>query len=626
MRILNESEILEIKVRQQILKELDSPENQARKAEAFKRYQCYKDMISGYVVEQLKKQFDESTIQEMQYCIANISLVRKCIDKLARVYSNGVKREVQGNDKATKKLDALAKELGFNAAMKQDNRYLKLQRNAPVYVKPCPTENGKWTIKIEPLVPYCYDVVEQYYDRTKPMVYILSDYNVKETLYTSGDAATVGRTTSVLPSGINKGDNVDQAIADTPSDAKSKEFVWWSNNYHFTTNGMGEIISESENGIDNMIGEMPIVNMSIDQDGQFWAIGGSDLVDGAILVNSILTHNQHVAVTQGYGQFYMKGKNLPRNVKVGPSKAIIMEYQEGEPVPEIGFASANPNIDALRGLIESYIALLLTTNNLSTSAVSSQLSGATTAPSGIAMILDKAESMEDVTEQREIFANAEPEIWEIVFKWMQAMNDNLKPELKENMLPPVTSKNMAIKFMDSPVIMSETEKLNNLKLRKELGLDSMIDLIMKDNPDYSKEQAEMKLKEILENKINDAMSDSVDSSKEDDSSEDSESNVVDINSAAKPDQPSVAEPDVNIQKTALNGAQVTSMVDVVSKVALGLLPRDAAVNILFQAFNLEIAEADKILGSAGKSFKVEQPNGSKENNSKQQPDQLNPRP
>jgi phage-related protein (TIGR01555 family) len=59
--------------------------------------------------------------------------------------------------------------------------------------------------------------------------------------------------------------------------------------------------------------------------------------------------------------------------------------------------------------------------------------------------------------------------------------------------------------------------------------------------------------------------------------------------------------------TALNGAQVTAMVDIVTKVASGLLPRDSGVAILVSAFPVDEAGAEKIMGSAGKSFKIEQP-------------------
>jgi uncharacterized protein YlxP (DUF503 family) len=200
----------------------------------------------------------------------------------------------------------------------------------------------------------------------------------------------------------------------------------------------------------------------------------------------------------------MRGKNLPRNIKIGPSKAILMEYQEGEPAPDLGFATASPQIDALRNLVESYIALLLTTNNLSTSAVSSSLSNST-APSGIAMVIDKAESMEDVNDQRQIFIDNEPAIWRKINKWIGVYGDSLVDGLKGLSLPENFEEDFVLIFNEAPVIVSESEKLANLKARKELGIDSMVDLIMKDNPSFSMEQAEEKLKNILAAQIGEVL-------------------------------------------------------------------------------------------------------------------------
>ena len=503
MRIKSESELLDPAIRKTILEEIKSGENQARKAESFRRYQCLKDQTSGYTVEQLKKQFDQSTINEMSYAIANISLVRKCIDKLAKVYSYGVHRKIASDsrkdDKNTNTLQLLAKELNLNNQMKQANKYLKLQRNCMVYVKPCPSATG-WDIKIQPLNPHLYDVVEHFYDRTKPMCVILSDYKVQTTQYASSEAASSLRTTSLLPVGINKGDNKDQIIADTPSDADNQEFIWWTDNYHFTTDQNGEIISDKEN-IANPIKELPFENLAVDQDEQFWAIGGGDLVDGAILINSVITHNQHIATTQGYGQFWMRGKNVPTGIKVGPSKVIRMEYAEGDPTPEIGFASSSPALDSLRGMVEQYIALLLTTNNLSTSAVAAQLTGGMNAASGIALVIDKSESIEDVNEQREVFVQAEPGIWRKTAKFMNVLGSNLKPSLQKLRIDPALAEKIETKYNEPPSIQSEQEKLTNIKLRKDLGINTQIDLIIKDNPDMTHEEAEAKLLEILEEKI-----------------------------------------------------------------------------------------------------------------------------
>lgn len=63
-------------------------------------------------------------------------------------------------------------------------------------------------------------------------------------------------------------------------------------------------------------------------------------------------------------------------------------------------------------------------------------------------------------------------------------------------------------------------------------------------------------------------------------------------------EPRPDEPD--IQRTALNGAQVTSMQGIVMAAAAGELPRDSAVAIIEVAFQLSAADADRIVGDAGK--------------------------
>lgn len=60
-----------------------------------------------------------------------------------------------------------------------------------------------------------------------------------------------------------------------------------------------------------------------------------------------------------------------------------------------------------------------------------------------------------------------------------------------------------------------------------------------------------------------------------------------------------------VQDTALNGAQVQALVDLVKDVAAGLMPRDAAISIAMRAFQVSAEEADGLLGSAGNGFKIE---------------------
>lgn len=534
MRIKSELEILNPTVRKQIIDEIEGTENKARKHEAFKRLHIYKDNVDVFVIDLLYHQFEETTVQEMSYAISNISLVRKVIDKLSRVYLNGVDRSILSkdskiNEEATEILSKLEKELDFDTHMKIINRYLKLQRNTVCYIKPCPfidkDNNKRFRVRLSPLSPYLYDVVEEFYDRTRPLVYIMSNFDslfhMQYTTLDPGSAAV--RLGGFRHSGtggaqhIIQGDNQDQKIADKKSDEEKeedmgkKEYIWWTDSLHFTSIGSGIIDQKTGQAVDirdanddrvkNPIGEMPFENFAVDQDNSFWATGGRDLVHGGILVNSLITNYHHIGVTQGYGQMFATGKGIPKNIPVGPSKVIIFEYEEGEPVPTLDFKNSGAPLTDLMQMVEMYVALLLTTNNLSTSGVATQLGGGIAAPSGIALMIDQAESREDVQDQRQIFIDKEKNIWRKASKWIElyTQEGTIADELKGLFLP--EDFDLMLQFREPRAIMSEAEKLDNIAKRKDLGINKMVELIKIDQPNLSDEEAEEKLKSIIEEKL-----------------------------------------------------------------------------------------------------------------------------
>jgi hypothetical protein len=512
MRIQNEEELLNRDVRKRIIDEIIAPENQARKDKAYKRYRIFKDMTKEFVISELMKQFSKKTVDEMSFSISNISLVRKIVDKLSRVYSGGVAREIPGSEEETKSLEAIADEICINQSMKKANRLLKLHKNILVMPKPCPEtyQDGSksYDIKLDVLSPYLYDVVEDYYDREKPLAVILSNYKREDALNYAPDPGRRDRFGQVPGASGSYTNNQDDSIADDPRDAQDQpkdSYVFWSSRYHFTCNKSGIIISGPD--IVNPINVLPAVSISSEQDGQYWSQGGDDLIDAAVLVNSMITHLNYIGVLQGYGQFYMTGKSLPANVIVGPNKVIKLEYEEGEPKPELGYAQANPMLSELMKAVEMHVALTLTTNNLTTSGVSMQLSGSGSFASGIAMMIDKSESMEDVKDQEQIFKDAEYDIWERIGLWMDVYGSKklLEPSLQEIPFPQDID-SMSVKFHGMQPIMSEAEKLDNLKKRKDLGISTMTDLLLIDNQSLTKDQAKDKLIEIANERASKATS------------------------------------------------------------------------------------------------------------------------
>lgn len=507
MRLKDENQILDEAFRRQVINEIEGPENQARKNEAKKRYDIFKDQTKKYVIQEMQEESeDKSVVAEIKNRAANVSFLRKIIDKKAVLYSPGVRREVPGDELGQGQVDLLVDMTNLNSVMKKANKYSELFKNA--LVNPTIYEDkstGFWRYGIKVLAPYSYDVIEDadFPENARIVIFSYFTSNTSPYNYAAPHQAGVrGVGTSSVDFTI--GDQINQTIADSPGDEAYpiKHYVWWSNQYHLTTNDKGQIISDrSPEGLLNPIGRLPFVDFSTDKDGHYWALGGSDLVDGSILLNVLLTDLYYIAKYQGMGTGYMFGKGVPKNVKVGPSSFLTLEMKEGDPVPQIGYATSSPPIGDHLALIEQYVSFLLATNNLEPGTVSGQLS-AGSAASGIQEMIKRSEITEDLEDQKEIYRDNEPALIKILIKWHNLLLDRgvLDPDFAQIGRVNEYLK-INLKFNEAAPFMTELEKLGIIEKRLDLGLDSMIDAIMKDNPELSEEDAVEKARKVLEARL-----------------------------------------------------------------------------------------------------------------------------
>jgi len=501
MRIMSEDEILKQDVRLKLIEQFESDENQRRKAQAFKAYECLKDKTINYVYESISRQFDADTVYEMTPHITNISIFKKVINKLAKVYSNGVIRSMGEDQQGTKQVEEAAKYLDMTTAMKKCNKYYRAFLNTLVFVKPLHNE-GLYDIAIEVKPPFHYDAVEDALNPHKALAIVLSDYDAtRPTVFSIIDAAFANR-------GSNDS-NIRQVFSRIYSFFKpaifnaadsKKEYIWWSKSYHFTTNARGEVISDGPGT--NPILTIPFVNFTGEQDGCFWAEGGYDLVDTGIQINTQISNLNHIGLAQGHGQLYMTGEGLPKSVKVGPNVAVQLEHTKDQPDPTIGYLNANPQLGELRSNAEMSVALMLSTNNLSTSGFSVSMQGGKDFASGIALMIDKSESIEDIGEQSQIFVKAEPEVFDLARKWQDAYkaSKSLTEGAQMMEIPKDVKKNLQVKFPSPKPIMSESELLDVYKKRLDMKLNTRVDIIMRDDPSLSLESAIKKIAEIDEEK------------------------------------------------------------------------------------------------------------------------------
>lgn len=497
IKLNSEEQILNLEYRKLVIEDIISGENVQRKKEHLRRQDIYKDHTVKWVVEKLAKEgLQAETIALMTNRAANVSVCRKIIDKLAQTYLGNVRRETEVKD-AELQIKMLEDALEFNEKQKKSDRWLELHRNCITQVVPVMNQRESsglvkplYDIKMRIFSPAQYDVLAWSNNPEQAACIILSEFVEQSQI----NVKTTDKT--------NRSTNIQ--VGDRQS-KDYREFIWWSDKFHFTTDIEGQIVKEkSPEDFLNQIQIMPFSVLNDDQDGHFWAQGGADLIDGSILINTMLTDINSIAYMQGWGQTVITGgESLPQKFTVGPHHALILTYdKDNDPKPEVSIVSPNPPIESWLRLIEQYVALLLSTNNLSPSNVSMRLDPANF-PSGVAMMIEQAQSTEAILDKQNYFTDREQEIWSLVFKWMDLLSssDQLTNEFAQIGVLPVDTQ-VQVKFEFSKAPMSEKERLELLKLRQELGLNTELDLIMLDNPDLSEEQAEQKLLEIKQGGLN----------------------------------------------------------------------------------------------------------------------------
>lgn len=515
VRIFKEEQILDAGYRKKVIQEIKAPENLVRKQNELKKYDIYRDRTIKWVIEKLIKDgLKESTLRQMENRASNISICRKVVNKLARSYQGGVIREVKDQNSQIA-VSELTRLLNVNQKMKKSDRYRQLHKNC--MLQPIPElssnetegEQKKYRLKVKVLSPWQYDVIEDLNDHEQAKVVILSDFIEKNSYLRNIESADdAGRAQGLVPN-FQQGNRRDETIADSPDDAgsppKKEHFIWWSDRYHFVTDAQGNVISElSPPDLLNPIGLKPFVNVAEDQDGEFWAQGGDDLVDGSVLINTLITDMFSIAYIQGWGQMVVVGGPgvTSKQIEGGPHTAIFLEPEPGDTVqPSVSFESANPPLDMWMRAIEQYVALLLTTNDLSPSAVSTRMDAAQF-PSGIAMLIEQSEATNSIEDKQECYKYAERQMWEILKRWQNTLlaSDSLTEEFKA--VGAFEDSNVTVRFLSPKQVVSEKEKLENLKARKDLGINTLLDLIKIDNPDLTEEEAVKKLADILKEKLN----------------------------------------------------------------------------------------------------------------------------
>lgn len=474
-------DVLSLGVRKQFLDEILQEENQRRKEESLRRYEIYKQNQKRFVLQALVNEFSPKTVSSMR-TLTSINLTKRIIDQKASIYRDAPLRTFSRfggtslSDTEIKQCENIYSTGGFNIGFKTANRLFKLQSDQ-IHLQCIPQEH-KLTLRV--LMPHHLDVVPSKDHPEKGEVFITSVMDTSRLL--------TNMYQDLQGSQFNDyRDLRDQKIAD-PDDMQKRakmRFIWWTDEFNFSTNGLGEYTDENNMPIEvqdpaktfeNVIGKAPFVDVSAAKDYEYWLRSGSSVCDFAVEMGVMLSDLSNTMRLNGHIQGVIYSEKVPGKVAVGPNVFIHIPLDPDKAVqPRLEMLSPTAQIEQQMKTLESLIQLLVAAEGLDSKSIGG-MAGGTTYSSAIERLLALMERFEASRDDIDAFSKAEAEVFDIAKRWSnlyQNTNDeegepSLVPDINISQIPEDTR--VAVSYAKPEEMMSDKDKTDMVIAQLNEGL------------------------------------------------------------------------------------------------------------------------------------------------------------
>lgn len=411
-----------------------------------------RQVIEQHVRNEFKKQ---ETINELLGRLVPLNVMQKVINKLAGVYKEAPLRKLQSDDEdEIAMLNKLVDGMDLNMRMKEANRFFKM--NKRVLLEPYLDDQGVPSVRVLPAHTYR----------------VFSIQTKKKS----------------VPNVVCKIDEVSEYL------------IWWSDESHWVTDYKGEVISDRMEKMDNKEGENPYGELQFvyinESSTSVDPIQDDDLLAVSVVIPLLLTDLVYGLKYQCFSIIWTVGKvgNIPFN----PNSVIQMEYDDNGKKPEINTIKPNMDSDKLLNSVMALVSILLTTKNLQAGAITDQATP-NSAASGIAKVIDSAESTEDKKDQQAYFLKGESTLWKKLSNQMRYWRETKQLNAEYDFEIPEDFA-VTTSFQDPQPLTSEAEKIDIAAKKVEKNFSTIKRELKKMNPDMKDEEIDALYKEIIEEK------------------------------------------------------------------------------------------------------------------------------
>lgn len=416
-----------------------------------RRYLMMEGATKVVIEQAIKKEFKkESTITELMNRLVPLNITKKIIHKLAGVYKEAPMRQVDSKDEDEQaNLAKLVEGMDMNMRMKEANRLFKLNKKA--LLEPYLDDAGVPSLRVLPAHTY--------------------------------EALSINTKKKSVPNVIVKLDEI------------TEQLIWWSDESHYVTNYKGDVVPMK----DNEDGENPYNVLQFEyineSSNAINPIQDDDLLALAIAIPVILTDLLFGLKYQCWAIIWTVGKvgDIPFN----PNSVIQMDFPE-EPgqVPSVNTIKPDMDADKMLNVVMALVSMLLTTKNLQAGAISDTVDSQNAA-SGIAKIIDSAESVEDKKDQQAYFLKAERSLFEKLKDMMAYWKETNQLHDDYDFVLPDDFK-VKVYFQEPKSIMTEADQIDTSDKKIKARLSTIKRELQKLYPQMEPEEIEALYKEIME--------------------------------------------------------------------------------------------------------------------------------
>lgn len=498
--------------RRKLIEDMDSETAKARKQWSLRSSEVQGGRIEQYVIESLQSQFNIESVKEMPI-VSSMNIQKAIVDRKSTIYKKKPERTFSDlSDDQIEIANKIYKDAKINEKLNKANKNYIYQDQTIGMIVP---KNGKYICRIFKM--HQIDAIVDYDDPESAAGYILSVFDRTDYIQRYQDKKEIDTATGVRPRSVRSSANEVESDSSELSDEYqyrkyTMKFIVWTKDYNFLMNGLGEIldpetgdIATEDIDISSPLAEegiMPFFEVAKDKDYEYFVRPSNTLTDFTIQFNVALSDLQNNCKLNGYSVGILKAPSelQPNNVVIGAAMLLKLDTDDPDKEVDFSFASPSSSIGEISDCVDRMLNYFTTSEGLGGEVINS--SGSTEQyTSGVDRFIAGISRVEAHIDDYEKFRNAEAQIWEIIKAWNRVLATSDQLDRKYKLGAVSEESELSIEFAKPEMIQTETEKLDMLQKKIDLGVMSKVDAIMEYKGIEDREEAKQLYLEIMSEKM-----------------------------------------------------------------------------------------------------------------------------